>query len=373
MANTHFIQWNCRGIRANYEELELLVAKYNPVALCLQELQVSDTYTPNNELYNLITKLPHIPTGHRPHGGAGILIRKDLSHSVIPLNTSIQAVACRVSTFQPITLCSIYLPPSCSWKHTELLTLVSQLPPPIILMGDFNAHNSLWGCTDTNGKGLEVANFLLQSNLCLLNKTDTTYIHPATGTRSSIDLAMCDPTLFLDLSWNVHEDLCGSDHHPVVLANSTSIPQSSAPRWNMHKADWGTFRLLCQEKLGYGTHNNATNPIENFSSTLLGIAAETIPKTSKQHHRQAERKTCLKTFTKNPTNKNLSNLRVFRAKARRTIRENKRECWRSYVSQLNSQTPMKKIWQMIRRISRESRHCCDQSPQGQQLYNRTTC
>ena len=364
MANTHFIQWNCRGIRANYEELELLVAKYNPVALCLQELQVSDTYTPNNELYNLISKLPHIPTGHRPHGGAGILIRKDLPHSVIPLNTSIQAVACRVSTFQPITICSIYLPPSYSWKHTELLTLVSQLPPPILLRGDFNAHNSLWGCTDTNGKGLEVANFLLQSNLCLLNKTDTTYIHPATGTRSSIDLAMCDPTLFLDLTWNVHDDLCGSDHLPVVLSNSTSIPQPSAPRWNMHKADWGTFRLLCQEKLGYGTHNNATNPIENFSSTLLGIAAETIPKTSKQHHRQAvpwlndscksavaERKTCLQTFTKNPTNKNLSNLRVFRAKARRTIRENKRECWRSYVSQLNSQTPMKKIWQMIRRIS----------------------
>ena len=175
---------------------------------------------------------------------------------------------------------------------------------------------------------------------------------------------MCDPTLFLDLSWNVHDDLCGSDHLPVVLSNSTSTPQPSAPRWNMHKADWGTFRLLCQEKLGYGTHNNATNPIENFSSTLLGIAAETIPKTSKQHHRQAvpwfndscksavaERKTCLQTFTKNPTNKNLSNLRVFRAKARRTIRENKRDCWRSYVSQLNSQTPMKKIWQMIRRIS----------------------
>ena len=63
----------------------------------------------------------------------GILIRKDLPHSVIPLNTSLQAVACRVSTFQPLTLCSIYLPPSCSWKHVDLLSLVSQLPPPIYL------------------------------------------------------------------------------------------------------------------------------------------------------------------------------------------------------------------------------------------------
>ena len=64
----------------------------------------------------------------------------------------------------------------------------------------------LWGCADTNGKGLEVANLLLQSNLCLLNTKFTTYIHPATGSRSSIDLAICDPALFLDLSWNVHDD-----------------------------------------------------------------------------------------------------------------------------------------------------------------------
>jgi len=70
---------------------------------------------------------------------------------------------------------------------------VSQLPPPILLLGDVNAHNSLWGCVDTNAKGLEVATFLLQSNLCLLNKKDITYIHPATGSRGSIDLAICDP------------------------------------------------------------------------------------------------------------------------------------------------------------------------------------
>ena len=159
------IQWNCRGLRANFEELELLIKKYEPVALCLQELQVSDSYTLNNNLYTLISKLPHMPMGHRPHGCAGILIRKLLPHSVIPLNTSMQAVACRISTFQPLTLCFIYLPPSSFWIRADLFSLVSQLPPPVLLVGDFNAHNSLWGYADTNGKGLEVANFLLQSNL----------------------------------------------------------------------------------------------------------------------------------------------------------------------------------------------------------------
>ncbi len=31
-----------------------------------------------------------------------------------------------------------------------------------------------------------------------------------------IDLAVCDPILFLDLSWNVYDDLRGSDHLPVI-------------------------------------------------------------------------------------------------------------------------------------------------------------
>jgi len=88
------IQWNCRGLRANYDEVGLLINKYDPVALCLQELHVSDSYDLNNNLYTLIAKVPNIPIGHRPHGGSGILIRKDVPHSIIPLNTSLQAVAC---------------------------------------------------------------------------------------------------------------------------------------------------------------------------------------------------------------------------------------------------------------------------------------
>ena len=36
------LQWNCRGIRANYEELLLLLNKYNPKVVCLQETFLKD-------------------------------------------------------------------------------------------------------------------------------------------------------------------------------------------------------------------------------------------------------------------------------------------------------------------------------------------
>jgi len=102
------------------------------------------------------------------------------------------------------------------------------IAPPILLLGDFNAHINLWGCVDIKAKGVEVAAFLLQSNLCLLNKKDLTYIHPATGSHSSIDLAICDPALFLNISWNVNNDLCRSDHFLVILSTCRSGAMISA-------------------------------------------------------------------------------------------------------------------------------------------------
>ena len=46
----------------------------------------------------------------------------------------------------------------------------------------------------------------------------------------------------------------------------------------------------------------------------------------------------------------MENFRVFRAKARRTIRESKRKSWKQYVSRLNSRTSIKKVWDIVRKI-----------------------
>jgi len=135
-------------------------------------------------------KLPSIPTDHRPVGQI-YLYNKDLPHSALPFNNTLQAVAyvaakrsvtlafsqllsfiielrtgaiaCGVSTFQPLSYVL-----SSSWKYTDLISLVS----PVFHFGDFNCCNRLWGFVDTNAKGLEVATFLLQTlkhlSICLL-------------------------------------------------------------------------------------------------------------------------------------------------------------------------------------------------------------
>ena len=37
------IQWNCRGLKPNYNEVSLLISKYNPSVFCFQETFLKPT------------------------------------------------------------------------------------------------------------------------------------------------------------------------------------------------------------------------------------------------------------------------------------------------------------------------------------------
>ena len=56
-----------------------------------------------------------------------------------------------------------------------------------ILLSDFNGHNFIWGSDDVNDKGRIIENFINKNNLCLFNNKTPTYLHPATGTYTSLD------------------------------------------------------------------------------------------------------------------------------------------------------------------------------------------
>ena len=65
--------------------------------------------------------------------------------------------------------------------------------------------------------------FVLKQNLSLLNSGSFTYLLPGTGTTSAIDLSLCHPSLYLDVSWSVHQDICGNNHYQVIIRSN--LPQ----------------------------------------------------------------------------------------------------------------------------------------------------
>ena len=109
--------------------------------------------------------------------------------------------------------------------------------------------------------------------------------------------------------------------------------------------------------------SESSDPIATFTSSLISISEKCIPKTSTNPKKSnpwynddckeaiKQRKQTLSRFCKFSTNENLNTYRNSRAKARRTIKSDKRKSWRTYVSKLNYKTPTKKVWDMVRKIS----------------------
>ena len=206
--------------------------------------------------------------------------------------------------------------------------------------------------------------FILKQNISLMNSGSYTYLHPGTGTTSAIDLSLCHPSLYLDVSWSVHQDLCGSDHYPVIIRSKVPQDRDALGSWKLHKADWNAFTDACRQEITSNSMSSVTDPILSFSEKLIAIASHTIPK-SKPGKRtvntvwfnsecKAAKRACrkaLKTAKKSPSTDNMENYRIMRAKSRRTLRASRRSSWQKYVSSINSRTSIKKVWNFIGKIS----------------------
>jgi len=228
-----FIQWNMRGLQANREELSLLLSQYDPTAVCVQETLLRSNKTASFKNYSYYG-ISAVENNGSLHGGVAILVKNTTPHQQLHINTGLQAIALRAKT---LTICSIYLSPSTAYSITELENLIGQLPPPVLLLGDFNAHSQQWGSTKRITRGKMVEHFLFKSNLSLLNSGSPTYLHPATASFSAIDLSITHPALYLDFSWQTDSDLHGSDHYPIVITTDIPSPSFSKPTWKLRKAD----------------------------------------------------------------------------------------------------------------------------------------
>ena len=131
----------------------------------------------------------------------------------------------------------------------------------------------------------------------------------------------------------------------------------------MNRANLDLFNTLCTGKLVPENFKESSDPIADFISSLIEISKECIPQTSTNPTKSnpwynddckkaiKQRKQTLSKFKRSPHTKKFNDIKAFRAKACRTIKLLKRKSWRSYVSKINHKTPIKKVWDMIRKIS----------------------
>jgi len=143
------------------------------------------------------------------------------------------------------------------------------------------------GCCKTDVRGKLVEDILLKHNLSLLNDGSYTYLHPATGSLSAIDLSIATPSLYLDFSWQVISDQHSSDHFPICIHYYTTTPPVTNGTWKLAKANWTNFSSKASSNLGRNYPNDLEDPVEHFTDILTNIANSTILK-SKPHSKKRD-------------------------------------------------------------------------------------
>ena len=136
-----------------------------------------------------------------------------------------------------ISVCSLHLPRSLDFDLHDLQSLVDQLPVPFLLLGDFNAHNPLWGSENLDNKG-KVIEDLDRNDIALFNDGSMTFHNVYSNRFSALDLSISSSSIHLDFHWSVNDYLNGSDHFPIHLRYAQNVPSESPPKWKVEEADW---------------------------------------------------------------------------------------------------------------------------------------
>ena len=163
----NIIQWNCHGMRANFNDFRLLCDNYNPIVCFLQETMLTkDDFIIRG--FNFI-HLTSRAIGGGACVGVSVLVRDGMPYNECPLNTALQTNAVTISTFKTITICSLYLPPIWNLNIVLLTRLIDQLPTPFVVCDDFNGHSMTWGFDKNYIRGDRVDDFITDNNVsCIM-------------------------------------------------------------------------------------------------------------------------------------------------------------------------------------------------------------
>ena len=127
--------------------------------------------------------------------------------------------------------------------------LTQQLPGNFLILGDFNAYGTVWGCSHKNSRGRHLEDIIHRNNICILNTVSQTHIALPSGSTSEIDLSLSSASLADRFRWQTHASPCGSDHFPIWLWADMPHPGARTPQWNLRKADWTSFTADCNIEL----------------------------------------------------------------------------------------------------------------------------
>lgn len=277
---TKILQWNNNGLLAHIGELQTIITNHDPTVICIQETRLTPQ-KPFNSLKNYSIYRNDRDNINIASGGVAILTKNTVHSETLNINSHLEVIAITTYLPQKTSICSIYLPPNSHFTTEDLKDITNQLPKPFIICGDMNAHNTIWGSvhTDPRGKNIEQT----YQDETILNTGSPTHFSLAYGTFSAIDLSICNPEFYPELTWETLPDLNGSDHFPIIITylngNNTQNTPNQTKKWKLKEAnriEFGNALRTKNHTLTITETDSANTLIQILTDNLKQAASETL-------------------------------------------------------------------------------------------------
>lgn len=181
----YILQWNARSLIPNGQEFKRFVDvfKDKPEILCVQETWLKpclDFVVPG---YESVRQDRHEKSGE----GCATFVRSDVQYQQVEMKSSLECVVVRVwEKARWVSIVNFYNP-CLPINISDMEEVMEQIGEPVIWLGDFNAHNPLWGSRVRDGNGSTVEEFMDKYGLVCVNDGRPTRFEIRTGAVSCID------------------------------------------------------------------------------------------------------------------------------------------------------------------------------------------
>ncbi|GFV62662.1 probable RNA-directed DNA polymerase from transposon X-element [Trichonephila clavipes] len=285
-------------------------------------------------------------------GGTAILIKNFISHYHVPtppLLTGVEGTLITITPidYDPILVGSIYIPPINNYFRNlgAALDTIFNFNNKTILVGDFNAKHTSWGCHCSDTRGNRLYNYIVKNSIDVLA--------PPTPTRFGLNSAsIIDYALIKNLNWPCNISSIpelSSDHNPIKLHfPRTSKFELPPPQLN---TTWSKFTLnLANTENLYLHKASSTSEIENevreLTSEILtahGYASKPVTHSEvpfvqgelKHLFKERNRARKIWQFTRHPQDK--TTLNRLQNTIKRKVNLYRQQVWEEHLTSLDTE------------------------------------
>ncbi len=223
----------------------------------------------------------------------------------------------------------------------------------VIMCCDSNAHNTIWGSTDTNDRGESLLEFVISTNLIICNRGNApTFV--TSNRQEVLDVTFASDTLSGRIrDWRVGEEHSFSDHRYIEFSLDAKAP-AELTRRNYRKTNWVKYRNTFGGLLNSvpSFQPQTEDDIDLLVDRLTGVFNESLdnscpmgkPRGKKKppwwtKELQISRKSCRKLFNRAKGSRADEDWAAYRDQLRiykREIRVAKCESWRRFCGDIEN-------------------------------------